>query len=102
MKVLVTGVNGQLGHDMMLELKRRGHDPIGSGSGPEYRGHDSVAAMPYEQMNITDAQNVQDVLKRLQPDAVVHCSAWTAAAVRSRIIISMSWGSFSARAICWS
>ena len=78
MKVLVTGVNGQLGHDMMLELKRRGHDPIGSGSGPEYRGHDSVAAMPYEQMNITDAQNVQDVLKRLQPDAVVHCSAWTA------------------------
>lgn len=78
MKVLVTGVNGQLGHDMMLELKRRGHDPIGSGSGPEYRGHDSVAAMPYEQMNITDAKNVQDVLKRLQPDAVVHCSAWTA------------------------
>ena len=38
MKVLVTGVNGQLGHDMMLELKRRNHDPIGSGSGPEYRG----------------------------------------------------------------
>ena len=78
MKVLVTGVNGQLGHDMMLELKRRNHEPTGSGSGPEYRGHDSVAAMPYEQMNITDAQNVQDVLKRLQPDAVVHCSAWTA------------------------
>ena len=78
MKVLVTGVNGQLGHDMMLELKRRGHDPIGSGSGPEYRGSDSVAAMPYEQMTITDAENVQAVLKRVQPDAVVHCSAWTA------------------------
>ena len=78
MKVLVTGVNGQLGHDMMLELKRRNHEPTGSGSGLEYRGSDSVAAMPYEQMTITDAQNVQDVLKRVQPDAVIHCSAWTA------------------------
>ena len=78
MKVLVTGVNGQLGHDMMLELKKRGHEPIGSGSGPEYHGNDDVAAMPYEQMNITDAGNVQTLLKRLQPDAVVHCSAWTA------------------------
>lgn len=78
MKVLVTGVNGQLGHDMMLELKRRNHEPTGSGSGPEYRGSDSVAAMPYEQMTITDAENVQAVLKRVQPDAVIHCSAWTA------------------------
>ena len=63
MKVLVTGVNGQLGHDMMLELKRRNHEPTGSGSGPEYRGSDSVAAMPYEQMTITDAENVQAVLR---------------------------------------
>ena len=78
MKVLVTGVNGQLGHDMMLELKRRNHEPTGSGSGLEYRGSDSVAAMPYEQMTITDAENVQAVLKRVQPDAVIHCSAWTA------------------------
>ena len=78
MRVLVTGVNGQLGHDMMLELKRRKHEPIGSGSGPEYRGSDGVAAMPYEQMTITDAENVQAVLKKVQPDAVIHCAAWTA------------------------
>ena len=78
MKVLVTGVNGQLGHDMMLELKRRKHEPIGSGSGPEYRGSDGVAAMPYEQMTITDAESVQAVLKKVQPDAVIHCAAWTA------------------------
>ena len=78
MKVLVTGVNGQLGHDMMLELKRRNHEPIGSGSGTEYRGSDGVAAMPYEQMTITDAENVQAVLNKVHPDAVIHCSAWTA------------------------
>ncbi len=78
MKVLVTGVNGQLGHDMMLELKRRNHEAIGSGSGTEYRGSDGVAAMPYEQMTITDAENVQAVLKKVHPDAVIHCSAWTA------------------------
>ena len=78
MRVLVTGVNGQLGHDMMLELALRGHDPIGSGSGPCYRGTDRVASMPYEQMNITDAQNVCTVVEKIQPDAVVHCSAWTA------------------------
>ena len=78
MRVLVTGVNGQLGHDMMLELKRRNHEPIGSGSGTEYRGSDGVAAMPYEQMTITDAENVKAVLNKVHPDAVIHCSAWTA------------------------
>ena len=44
MKVFVTGVNGQLGHDMMLELQRRGHNAVGSGSGPAYRGSDGVAS----------------------------------------------------------
>ena len=78
MIVLVTGVNGQLGHDMMLELARRGHEPIGSGSGPDYRGTDCVAAMPYEQMNIVDGQDVRRVMEKVHPDAVVHCSAWTA------------------------
>ena len=78
MKVLVTGVNGQLGHDMMLELAQRGHDPVGSGSGPSYRGTDRVASMPYEQMNIADGQDVRKVMEKVHPDAVVHCSAWTA------------------------
>ena len=78
MKVLVTGVNGQLGHDMMLELALRGHDPIGSGSGSSYRGTDRVASMPYEKMKMTEARDVCTVVEKIQPDAVVHCSAWTA------------------------
>ena len=78
MKVLVTGVNGQLGHDMMLELNRKGHEAIGSGSGICYRGDDEMAEMPYVQMNITDAENVRNVMDSLHPDAVIHCSAWTA------------------------
>ena len=75
MKVLVTGVNGQLGHDMMLELAQRGHDPVGSGSGPSYRGTDRVASMPNEQMNITDAQDVYTVMEKVHPDAVSIMSA---------------------------
>lgn len=78
MKFFVTGVNGQLGHDMMLELHRRGHEVIGSGSGAEYKGEDQVSAFPYVQMDITDHNAVQRVLSAVRPDAVVHCSAWTA------------------------
>ena len=78
MKVLVTGVNGQLGHDMMRELVRRGHEAIGSGSGERYTGKDAVSALPYVQMDICDYASVQRTLTALRPDAVVHCSAWTA------------------------
>lgn len=78
MKVFITGVNGQLGHDMMLELHRRGHEVIGSGSGSAYKGEDAVAAFPYVLLDITDKQAVHQVLSGLRPDAVVHCSAWTA------------------------
>jgi dTDP-4-dehydrorhamnose reductase len=78
MKVLVTGVNGQLGHDVMLELKKRGYEAIGSGSGDVYRGEDEVAEMPYVSLDITDEKAVQMVLGTVKPDAVIHCSAWTA------------------------
>lgn len=78
MKVFVTGVNGQLGHDVMLELKKRGYEAIGSGSGDVYRGEDEVAAMPYVSLDITDADAVNMVLGTVRPDAVIHCSAWTA------------------------
>ncbi|MCR5088411.1 MAG: dTDP-4-dehydrorhamnose reductase [Oscillospiraceae bacterium] len=78
MKVFVTGVNGQLGHDVMLELIRRGHEAIGSGSGAEYRGGDEIAALPYVRLDITDASAVENVFSELKPDALVHCSAWTA------------------------
>ena len=78
MKVFVTGVNGQLGHDVMLELKKRGYEAIGSGSGDVYRGDDEVAAMPYVSLDITDEKAVGMVLQAVKPDAVIHCSAWTA------------------------
>ena len=57
MKFFVTGVNGQLGHDVMNELKKRGHEGVGSGSAPAYTGvadGSAVTAMPYVQLDITD------------------------------------------------
>ena len=78
MKVLVTGINGQLGHDVMLELARRSHEAVGSGSSDSYRGTDEVSGMAYVPMNITDRGAVSRVLNETQPDAVIHCAAWTA------------------------
>ncbi len=63
MKVLVTGVRGQLGHDVVDELCRRGHTPIG---------------VDIEEMDITDAESVDRVMRDTSPDAVIHCAAWTA------------------------
>ena len=78
MKVLVTGVNGQLGHDVMLQLARRGHNAIGSGSGERYKGTDDLASMAYQPLDICDNAAVLQTLEKLHPDAVIHCSAWTA------------------------
>ena len=81
MKVLVTGVGGQLGHDVMNELFRRGHEGIGSDIAPQYSGIQDgspVTEMPYIPMDITDPGMVKRVLEAEQPDAVVHCAAWTA------------------------
>ncbi|MHC1785549.1 MAG: dTDP-4-dehydrorhamnose reductase [Christensenellales bacterium] len=81
MKVFVTGVAGQLGHDVMNELAKRGHEGIGSDIAPAYSGAQdgtAVVSMPYVQMDITDAYAVNRVLEEIRPDAVVHCAAWTA------------------------
>ena len=81
MKVFVTGVNGQLGFDVMNELAKRGHEGIGSDITPEYAGMQNgtaVCAMPYKQMDITDAASVNNVITQCAPDAVIHCAAWTA------------------------
>ena len=81
MKVYVTGVCGQLGHDVMNELARRGHKGIGSDLASTYSGAQdgsAVCAMPYERLDITDAEAVRESLLRAQPDAVIHCAAWTA------------------------
>lgn len=63
MKILVTGVNGQLGHDVVNELKKRGHETVGT---------------DIKDMDITDADSVKRVMGSVFPDAVVHCAAWTA------------------------
>lgn len=81
MRFFVTGVGGQLGHDVMNELCRRGHGGIGSDIQPEYAGiqdGSGVTQMPYVQMDITDREAVERVMTAVKPDAVIHCAAWTA------------------------
>ncbi len=79
MKILVTGVAGQVGHDVMTELLRRGHTGIGSDLHERYIPDDALAsAMSYRAMDITDAQAVERTLSEVRPDAVIHCAAWTA------------------------
>ena len=79
MKVFVTGVNGQLGHDVMKELTHRGIEAVGSDITEQYAGIPSeVAQLPYVQMDITNKDVVTKVLNDTHPDAVIHCAAWTA------------------------
>lgn len=63
MKVLVTGVKGQLGYDVVNELDKRGHESVG---------------VDIEEMDITDKDSVERVISEVNPEAVVHCAAWTA------------------------
>ena len=81
MKVFVTGVAGQLGHDVMNELAKRGHEGIGTDLAAEYSGvqdGSAVTKMPYVPLDITNAEAVSKTLEELRPDAVIHCAAWTA------------------------
>lgn len=81
MKVFVTGVGGQLGHDVMNELNKRGHAGVGSDIAPAYSGiqdGSAVCEMPYVQLDITDNAAVRRALEDVRPDAVIHCAAWTA------------------------
>ena len=63
MKVLVTGVKGQLGYDVVNELEKRGHEAVG---------------VDIEEMDITDADKVREVILKENPEAVIHCAAYTA------------------------
>ena len=81
MKVFVTGVAGQLGHDVMNELAKRGHEGVGSDIAPEYSGAadgSPVTTMPYVSLDITDSAAVEAALTEICPDVVIHCAAWTA------------------------
>ena len=63
MKILVTGVKGQLGFDVVNELEKRGHTAIG---------------VDIEEMDITNKESVNTVIHGTNPDGVIHCAAWTA------------------------
>ena len=81
MKIFVTGVAGQLGHDVMNEVKKRGYEGIGSDVAAEYAGiqdGSAVTKMAYVSLDITDKAAVEKTLEEIQPDVVVHCAAWTA------------------------
>ncbi|MGF0143423.1 dTDP-4-dehydrorhamnose reductase [Sharpea azabuensis] len=81
MKVFVTGVAGQLGHDVMNELSKRGYEGVGTDLAPEYSGvqdNSPVTKMPYVSLDITDASAVQATIKEVNPDVIIHCAAWTA------------------------
>ncbi len=77
MKVLVTGVNGQLGYDMVNELVGRGHSVVGSDIAETYCGRET-ACFAYVSLDITDPVAVDRIVKECRPDAVIHCAAWTA------------------------
>lgn len=81
MKVFVTGVGGQLGHDIMNELHKRSYEGVGSDLAPAYSGiadGSAVTTMPYVSLDITDKSAVERVISEIQPDAVIHCAGWTA------------------------
>lgn len=81
MKFFVTGVNGQLGHDVMNELHKRGYEGVGSDLAGTYSGvadDSAVTTMPYVSLDITDKEAVKKVITEINPDAVIHCAAWTA------------------------
>lgn len=81
MKFFVTGVNGQLGNDVMNELYKRGHEGVGSDIAEAYAGVadcSPVTTMPYVSLDITNKDAVMETITEAQPDAVIHCAAWTA------------------------
>lgn len=81
MKVFVTGVGGQLGHDVVNSLISRGHDVYGSDIQEIYSGvldGSAVESAPYVQLDITDAEAVRSTIEAIHPDVIIHCAAWTA------------------------
>ncbi len=77
MKIFVTGVCGQLGYDVVKELEKCGHEAIGSDIKPQYEGIEKYNSA-YVQLDITNLQTVEKVISDINPDAVIHCAAWTA------------------------
>ena len=80
MKLFVTGVCGQLGHDCVNEIIGRGGEAVGSDIQPAYAGiqdGSAVVSAPYVQLDITDREAVLKTITEVKPDAIIHCAAWT-------------------------
>lgn len=81
MKIFVTGVAGQLGHDVMNELASRGYVGVGTDLAESYSGIQDgtyVTTAEYVSLDITNKSAVMNTIKSVKPDVVVHCAAWTA------------------------
>ena len=81
MKLFVTGVCGQLGHDVVNNAVARGYEAVGSDIQPVYSGvadGSAVTSSPYVQLDITDRDAVLAAIEEIRPDAIIHCAAWTA------------------------
>ena len=81
MKLFVTGVCGQLGHDVVNEAAARGYTVLGSDLQEAYSGVQDgsvVCTAPYVQLDITDREAVHAAISTVHPDVIVHCAAWTA------------------------
>ena len=81
MRVFVTGVCGQLGHDVVNELVKRGNSSISSDIHPVYSGiqdGSAVVSVPYVQLDITNKDEVERIIEEINPDVIIHCAAWTA------------------------
>ena len=81
MKFFVTGVNGQLGHDVMNELRKRGYEGVGSDIAEKYAGVAEVPLLrqcPIISLDITNRDAVMKAIQGGRPDVLVHCAAWTA------------------------
>lgn len=73
MRFLVTGVGGQLGHDVLNELDKRGYEAVGTDIVDEVK-----SAFPYVKLDITNESEVAKAIATIRPDVIVHCAAWTA------------------------
>lgn len=77
----VTGVCGQLGHDVVNNAIARGYEAVGSDIQPIYSGiadGSAVTSAPYLQLDITDREAVLSAIEEIRPEVIIHCAAWTA------------------------
>lgn len=74
MKIFITGAEGQLGYDVVYEALRRGHEVLGT----DIQEKSSIPSLEYVSLDLTDKKAVHSVLRKENPDAVIHCAAWTA------------------------